>query len=229
MVQSESASKPKVIVSWSSGKDSCYSLMEILSNNSYQIAGLLTTVTRAYNRVSMHGVRESLLERQAEELHLPLMKAEIPSPCSNEQYEKIMGGVMDRFKTMGISHMVFGDIFLEDIRKYREEKLAPTGITPIFPIWGRDPRKLAVEIIRAGIKARIVCLDPRKLGREFAGRVYNEELLSDLPPNVDLCGENGEFHTFVYGSPAFKNKEIHIRTGETVERDGFVFTDVEEI
>ena len=220
--------KPKVIVSWSSGKDSCYSLMEILRSGTYQVAGLLTTVTRAYNRVSMHGVRETLLEKQAEELHLPLMKVEIPSPCSNEQYEQIMGGVMERIKSIGIGHMVFGDIFLEDIRKYREEKLAPTGITPIFPLWGRDPGKLAFEIIRAGVKAKIVCLDPRKLGREFAGRLYNEELLADLPCEVDPCGENGEFHTFVFGSPAFSHKQIRLRTGVTVDRDGFVFTDIEE-
>ena len=173
-------------------------------------------------------VRETLLEKQAEELHLPLTKVEIPSPCSNEQYEQIMQGVMGRIKSIGISHMVFGDIFLEDIRKYREEKLAPTGITPIFPLWGRDPRKLADEIIRAGVKAKIVCLDPRKLGREFAGRLYNEELLADLPPEVDPCGENGEFHTFVFGSPAFSHKEIRLRTGVTVDRDGFVFTDIEE-
>ena len=140
--------KPKVMISWSSGKDSCYSLMEILKNDTYQVAGLLTTVTRAFNRVSMHGVREALLEKQAEELHLPLMKAEIPSPCSNLQYEQIMRGVMERIKSMGISHMVFGDIFLEDIRKYREEKLAPTGITPIFPLWGRNPKKLVLIVFQ---------------------------------------------------------------------------------
>ena len=218
---------PKVMISWSSGKDSCYSLMEILKNDKYQVAGLLTTVTRAFNRVSMHGVREALLEKQAEELHLPLMKAEIPSPCSNQQYEQIMGGVMEKIKSMGISHMVFGDIFLEDIRKYREEKLAPTGITPIFPLWGRNPKKLAEEIIQAGIKAKIVCLDPRKLSREFAGRIYDEKLLRELPPEVDPCGENGEFHTFVFGCPAFEHKEIRLQTGVTVERDGFVFTDIE--
>jgi uncharacterized protein (TIGR00290 family) len=219
--------KSKVIISWSSGKDSCYSLMEVLKQDKFQIAGLLTTVTRAFDRVSMHGVRENLLERQANELHLPLIKVEIPSPCSNQQYEEIMGRTMEHVKSMDIRHIVFGDIFLEDIRKYREEKLAPTGITPIFPLWGKRPAELAKEIIKSGVKARIVCLDPRKLDRKFAGRIYDEKLLGELPPEVDPCGENGEFHTFVFGSPAYEHKEIHLQTGVTVERDGFVFTDIE--
>ncbi len=221
--------KPRVIISWSSGKDSCYSLMEILRQDIFQIAGLLTTVTRAFDRVSMHGVRETLLERQANELHLPIIKVEIPSPCSNQQYEEIMGRTMEQVKSMDIKHIVFGDIFLEDIRKYREEKLAPTGITPIFPLWGKKPSELARDIIKSGVKARIVCLDPRKLDRKFAGRIYDNELLSEFPESVDPCGENGEFHTFVFGSSAFSHKEIPTKTGLTVERDGFVFTDIEEV
>lgn len=220
--------KERVIISWSSGKDSCYSLMEILRQDNFQIAGLLTTVTRAFDRVSMHGVRETLLERQANELHLPIIKVELPSPCSNQQYEEIMGRTMEQVKSMDIKHIVFGDIFLEDIRKYREEKLAPTGITPIFPLWGKKPSELARDIINSGVKARIVCLDPRKLDRKFAGRIYDNALLSEFPESVDPCGENGEFHTFVFGSPAFSHKEIPTKTGLTVERDGFVFTDIEE-
>jgi diphthamide synthase (EF-2-diphthine--ammonia ligase) len=190
-----------------------------------EVAGLLTTVTKPYQRVTMHAVRERLLEAQAEALGLPLHEAFIPSPCSNEQYEAVMGGAIEEAKRAGVSRMVFGDLFLADIRAYRERQLAGAGMEACFPLWGEDTGRLAREMIAGGVRAYITCLDPGKLGRDFAGASYDLAFLESLPEEADPCGENGEFHTFAWDGPGFA-RPLAVRLGETVERDGFVFTDV---
>ena len=216
---------PRAVVSWSSGKDSAYALWEVARTGQLEVVGLLTTLTGAFGRVSMHGVREALVEQQAEAAGLPLRKVEIPSPCPNEVYERAMGEALAELAREEIRWIVFGDLFLEEIRAYRESRLAATGIRPIFPLWGRDTRQLAREMIRTGFGASVVCVDPRTLPREFSGRAFDERFLNDLPPTVDPCGENGEFHTFVWAGPMFSHS-ISCRVGATVERDGFVFTDL---
>ena len=173
----------------------------------------------------MHGVRESLLEMQASALGLPLMKVFIPEPCSNEQYESAMADALSRARRNGVTAMAFGDLFLEDVRRYREEKLAPSGITPLFPIWGLKTRQLACDMVDAGLRAYVTCVDPSKLDRSFAGRTYNRSMVGALPVGVDPCGEHGEFHTFAYRGPMFV-QEVAVRTGAIVERSGFVFADV---
>jgi len=185
---------------------------------------LLTTVNQTYSRVAMHAVRESLLEMQAAAAELPLIKVPIPSPCTNEIYEQAMGGAMTRAKAEGVFHVVFGDLFLEDVRAYREKQLTGCGMTPVFPLWGRDTRRLAEEMIQNGVSAYLTCVDPRKLDRSFAGRRFDSELLNALPPEVDPCGENGEFHSFVNGGPMF-HRTIPVMAGEVVEREGYVFAD----
>lgn len=217
--------RPKAVVSWSSGKDAAFALWEVERRGELAVAGLLTTVSRSFGRVSMHGVREALLEAQAASLGLPLYRVEIPSPCPNEVYERAMATVLGTLARDGVSHLVFGDLFLEDIRVYREAQLASTGFTPVFPLWHRDTRELAREMVGSGLRARVVCLDPRKVPRHFAGRPFDSDLLEDLPDTVDPCGENGEFHTFVHAGPMLP-RPIPVRVGETVERDGFVFTDL---
>lgn len=173
----------------------------------------------------MHAVREQLLEAQAAALELPLIKVLLPSPCSNEQYEKAMARALDQARAEGIAAIAFGDLFLEDVRRYREEKLAATGIKPLFPIWGLDTTQLAHEMVAAGLRAIITCVDPKQLAPSFAGRIFDERLLDDLPLSVDPCGERGEFHTFVYQGPMFE-VPIPVAKSEIVERDGFVFADV---
>lgn len=217
--------RPKAVVSWSSGKDAAFALWQVERDAEFEVAGLLTTVTASFHRVSMHGVREVLLERQAAAAGLPLHKVEIPYPCPNEIYEQAMAQAVTSLQAEGVSHIVFGDLFLEDIRAYRESRLAPTGMRPVFPLWGRDTRELAHEMVRGGLEAYLVCVDPRKLSKEFAGRRFDDSLLADLPPSVDPCGENGEFHTFVSNGPMF-SRSISVAFGETMERDGFVFTDL---
>jgi uncharacterized protein (TIGR00290 family) len=217
--------RPKALVSWSSGKDSAYALWRLTQRDAVDVVGLLTTVTKEFRRVSMHGVRESLLEQQAIAVGLPLWKVEIPYPCPNETYEREMGKALERMRTEGIAQIVFGDLFLPDIRQYRESRLVGSGIEPQFPLWGIDTSELARAMIRDGMEARIVCLDPRKIPRELAGRRFDASLLADLPPTSDPCGENGEFHTFVSNGPMFKHP-IPIASGETVERDGLVFSDL---
>ena len=217
--------KPKAIVSWSSGKDSALALQRTLLIDQFDIACLLTTISESFRRVSMHGVREELLERQADSLGFQLQKVSIPYPCPNTVYEEKMRETLQSWKERGVTHVIFGDLFLEDIRKYREEKLALLGLVPIFPVWGRDTAGLAREMIASGFRAILSCVDPRKLDRSFAGRQFDSALLRDLPDGVDPCGENGEFHTFVYDGPIFK-KPIRVKVGETVTRDGFQFADI---
>ena len=217
--------RPKAFVSWSSGKDSAFALHEARTRGLAEIAGVLTTVNEVYDRVAMHGVRSALLDRQIDALGLPAIKVHIPSPCPNEIYEARMAEACERIKALGIRHIVFGDLYLADIRAYRIEKLSAAGIEPIFPLWKRDTALLAREMIASGLGARVVCLDPRKLDRRFAGRRFDTQLLRDLPDDIDPCGENGEFHTAVTAGPMFAH-DIPVRIGETVERDGFVFTDV---
>jgi uncharacterized protein (TIGR00290 family) len=224
----EHPKKPKAWLSWSSGKDSAFALHEARKSAELDIVAILTTVNETYERVAMHAVREELLKEQARRLGLPLVRVRIPRDCTNEIYEARMRQMIERALKDGISRMIFGDLFLEDIRQYREKMLAPTGIAPVFPLWQRDTRELAYEMIRSGLKAVITCVDPRKLPREFAGREFNEKLLADLPEGVDPCGENGEFHTFVYSSPDFA-RAIDVGVGEVVEREGFVFADVKMI
>jgi uncharacterized protein (TIGR00290 family) len=216
---------PKALMSWSSGKDSAHALAEIQRTGEVEIVGLITTVTKAYDRVAMHGVRRELLELQAQAAGLPLYTVEIPSPCSNADYERIFGGALRTARGDGITHVVFGDLFLQDIRAYREAQLAPLDLIPVFPLWGRDTTALANEMITSGLSAYLTCVDPRVLDRAFAGRRFDASLLADLPPSVDRCGERGEFHTFVTASPAF-SAPLAVEPGVVVERDGFVFADL---
>jgi uncharacterized protein (TIGR00290 family) len=222
----EPAHRPRAVVSWSSGKDAAYSLHEVRRAGELDVVGLLTTITEAYGRVSMHGVRETVLDAQARAAGLPLYKVPIPSPCPNEVYERAMGSMMARLRSAGVERVVFGDLFLEDIRRYREEKLRGTGIDPVFPLWGRPTRALAEEMIAAGLRARIVALDPRQLPAKFAGRSFDHRLLAELPPGVDPCGERGEFHTCVTAGPMF-SQPLSVTPGDVVHRDGFVFADLE--
>lgn len=218
-------SRPKAWLSWSSGKDSAWALHATRLRGDVEIVSLLTTVNTTHARVAMHAVRESLLEAQAEAVGLPLVKVPIPSPCPNEVYEQAMAGAIERARAEGVTHMVFGDLFLEDIRKYREDKLGACGMTPLFPIWGLDTARLAAEMIEAGLSAYLTCVDPKQLDPKFAGRVFDARLLAELPAGVDPCGEKGEFHTFAYEGPMFR-APISASVGEVVERDGFYFADV---
>ena len=216
---------PKAYISWSSGKDSAYALCEARAAGLADVVGAVTTFSEVYDRVAMHGVRASLLDRQIAALGLPSLKVMLPSPCSNEIYEARFGEACEELKRQGIRHIVFGDLYLEDLRAYRERQLAALGMTPIFPLWRRPTAALAREMIASGLVAHLVCIDPRRLAREFAGRRFDAQLLDQLPPDVDPCGENGEFHTVVTAGPMFASP-IPARVGEVVERDGFVFADV---
>jgi len=215
----------RAFMSWSSGKDSAFALHEAGKSGEIEITGLLTTVNEMHERVAMHGVRERLLDMQAQTLGLPLIKVRLPYPCTNETYEERMEDACAEILRRDVRHMVFGDLFLEDIRQYREERLKPVGMEAIFPLWQRDTRALARDMVESGLVAYLACIDPRKLPVEFAGRRFDAELLADLPADVDPCGENGEFHTIVTAGPMFASP-IPVTLGETVERDGFIFTDV---
>jgi uncharacterized protein (TIGR00290 family) len=217
--------KKRTLLSWSSGKDSAWALHTLRQQPDIEIAGLFSTVNDEFKRVAMHSVRIELLLLQAESLSLPIEIIPIPYPCSNIQYESIMNEFTKKVKKQGIEYFAFGDLFLEDIRKYRENALAGSGITPVFPIWGEDTKELSAEMINSGLKARLTCIDPKQLSPDFAGKEYNTEFLEKIPGSVDPCGENGEFHTFVYDGPMFK-EQIKIQAGETVCRDDFVFTDL---
>jgi len=219
------SARPETLLSWSSGKDSAWSLNVLRQRGEVEVVGLLTTVNSAYERVAMHAVRVALLEAQAKATGLPLWKVPIPSPCSNAEYEEVMGKVIREALAQGITAMAFGDLFLEDIRRYRETQLAGTGLTPLFPIWGVPTDALAREMLAAGLRARLTCVDPKQMPKAFAGREFDEALLAELPPSVDPCGERGEFHTFAYDGPMFRHP-VPVRSGEIVERDGFVFADL---
>ncbi len=217
--------KPRAWVCWSSGKDSAWALHVERQRGEVEVVGLLTTVTEAYNRVSMHGVRDEVLRAQAAAVGLPLVRVPIPVPCSNAAYEAAMGRAMQQALADGVAHVIFGDLFLEDVRQYRETQLAGTGICPRFPLWGRPTRLLAEEMIAAGLVARVTCLDPKRVPPELAGAVFDRQFLSRLPAEVDPCAERGEFHTCALAGPMFQ-RPIAVEVGPTVERDGFVFTDL---
>jgi uncharacterized protein (TIGR00290 family) len=215
----------RILLSWSSGKDSAWALHTLRQRSMCEIAGLLTTFNQEADRVAMHAVRRALVERQAAAAGIPLWSVPLPWPCSNEQYESLMAETCAKAVAEGIEGIAFGDLFLEDVRAYRIRQLAATKLEPLFPVWGIPTDVLAREMISSGVKAILTCIDTRKLDRAFAGRRFDEELLSSLPKGIDPCGENGEFHSFVYAGPMFKS-EIPIKLGEKVTRDHFVFTDV---
>ena len=215
----------RVLLSWSSGKDSAWSLHVLRQDPSLEVVGLLTTLNEAFDRVAMHAVRRDLLEAQAEAAGLPLQAIPIPWPCSNEQYERIMADVCARARQAGVEAVAFGDLFLTDIRAYREQQLRGTGLEPLFPLWNLDTLDLARDMIAGGLRAKLTCVDPKRLAPAFAGRDFDQQFLDDLPAGVDPCGENGEFHSFVYAAPVF-DRTLPVQIGEIVERDGFVFADV---
>ncbi len=215
----------KTLVSWSSGKDSAWMVHVLRLGNDIEIGALLTTINEPARRVAMHAVRLELVEAQAAALGLPLWIAPLPSPCPNEVYERAMADAVRRAVAEGFTHVAFGDLFLEDIRRYREEQLAGSGLTPLFPLFGSDTTALAREMIAAGLRARLTSVDPRVLDRRFAGREFDLALLTELPASVDPCGERGEFHTFAYDGPMF-SQPIAVEPGISVEREGFVFADL---
>ncbi len=217
--------KNHILLSWSSGKDSAWSLQVLRTSSEYEVVGLLTTFNEVADRVAMHAVRRELVEKQASAVGLPLWSVPLPWPCSNEQYEALMAQMCAKAVAEGIEGVAFGDLFLEDVRAYRERQLRGTGLQPIFPLWGLPTGELAREMIAAGVKAKLTCVDTQKLDRSFAGREFDETLLADLPAEVDPCGERGEFHSFVYAGPML-NEVIPVVVGEQVVREQFLFADV---
>jgi uncharacterized protein (TIGR00290 family) len=217
--------KRKTLLSWSSGKDSAWALHVLQQEPNVDVVGLFCTVNKEFNRVAMHAVRVELLQQQASSAGLPLHILQIPYPCSNGEYDDVMTSFIDETKKGNIECFAFGDLFLEDVRRYREDRLKGTGITPIFPIWGIPTKELSRKMVASGLKAMITCIDPKSLTREFAGREYNESFLNDIPVGVDPCGENGEFHSFAFDGPMFQNP-IGMLLGEIVHRDSFVFADI---
>jgi uncharacterized protein (TIGR00290 family) len=217
--------RPKALISWSSGKDSAFSLHEIRRAGQYDVVGALTTVTETFDRVSIHGVRREILLAQLDAAGLPPRIVPIPYPCPNAIYEARMGEAVARAVQDGISHIIFGDLFLADIRAYREQKLEGTGITPVFPLWDRPTLPLAQAMIASGLEAYLATVDLKKLPADFAGRKFDAQLLADLPDGVDPCGENGEFHTCVVAGPIF-SRRIPVKVGERIERDGYGYCDL---
>ena len=215
----------KILVSWSSGKDSAWMLHVIRSQGLGEVGGLLTTVNEAANRVAMHAVRTEVLHAQAEAAGVPLMTVQIPHPCPNDVYEAQMSAAIASAKAQGFTHVAFGDLFLEDIRRYREERMKDTGLVPMFPLWLRPTDELAREMISNGLEAYLTCVDPRVLPASFASRRFDTALLADLPRGVDPCGERGEFHSCAVAGPMFRH-HIPVTPGVVVERDGFVFADL---
>ena len=225
MSNDASDSPRRVWLSWSSGKDSAWSLHVLRQDPSLEVVGLLTTLNGENDRVAMHGVRGALLRAQARAAGLPLIEVELPVPCSNEQYAERMAAALARAEAECVTGVAFGDLFLEDIRAYREAQMEATGLAPLFPLWGRPTRELAEEMIEGGLEAVLTCVDPRQVPATLAGRAFDRDLLAELPPEADPCGENGEFHSFVHAGPIFC-APIAVVRGEVVERDGFVFADV---
>jgi uncharacterized protein (TIGR00290 family) len=215
----------RILLSWSSGKDSAWSLHVLRQRAEFEVVGLLTTFNEEADRVAMHAVRRELVERQAAATGLPLWAVPLPWPCSNEQYESLMAQACAKAVAEGIDGIAFGDLFLEDVRAYRERQLKDTGLEPVFPVWGMPTAALACEMIGAGVRAKLTCVDTNKLNGSFAGREFNKALLADLPDDADPCGERGEFHSFVYAGPMF-NAAMSVTIGETVVRDQFVFADL---
>lgn len=218
----------KTLLAWSSGKDSAWTLHVLRRCANVEIAALFTTINEDADRVAMHAVRRELVTLQARAARLPVDFIPLPSPCSNQQYESAMAAYFAEAARRGVSEAAFGDLLLEDVRKYREDAMRDSGIVPIFPLFGSDTRKLAHSMVEAGLQARITCVDPKQLSAGFAGRRFDGRLLGDLPARVDPCGENGEFHTFVTEGPMFAH-EVPVIVGETLERDGFVFTDLRPV
>lgn len=218
----------RIILSWSGGKDSCMGLKQLHDDGAVEVAGLLTTITGDYDRISMHGVRRELLQQQAAALGLPLHEVIIPPKCSNADYEAAMGAALAELREQGIRTVAFGDLFLEDIRAYRDRMMASVEMATLYPVWGRDTRAFIDEFIALGFKAVTCCVDLAKLDESFSGRLIDEAFLADLPPGIDPCGENGEFHTFVFDGPTF-SQPIKFAIGERVSRDGFGFCDLEPI
>ncbi|MDY3552509.1 ATP-binding protein [Gemmata sp. JC717] len=219
--------RPKVLLSWSSGKDSAWALHVLRQRGEVEVVGLATTLNEAFGRVAMHGVRAELVCSQAEAAGLPLWTVPLPWPCSNDQYESRMRGLVERARAAGVCGLAFGDLFLADVRAYRERQLAGSGIEPLFPLWGApaDTPALAREMIGAGLRATLACVDPKQLAPQFVGWEFDTRLLAELPPGADPCGENGEFHTFCHAGPMF-DRPIPVRVGDTIERDGFCFADL---
>ena len=217
--------KPKILLSWSSGKDSAWALHVLRQRNEVEIVGLLTTINTHFERVAMHGTRHALLQMQAKAAGLPLWEVPLPWPCPNETYERAMADACASAIEQGISAIAFGDLFLEEVRRYREDRLRHTGLQPMFPLWGRNTQQLVEEMLDGGLRARIVCVDVSKMPGDFAGRDLDRDLLRRLPAGVDPCGENGEFHTFAYAGPMY-SEPISIKDGECVTRDGFLYADV---
>jgi uncharacterized protein (TIGR00290 family) len=214
----------RILLSWSTGKDSAWALHLLNQQNPGAVSALLTTLNETVDRVAMHGVRREVVEAQAASAGLPLWKVPLPDPCTNDTYERRMRETLTRALREGFTHVAFGDLFLEDIRRYREKQLAGTGLEPLFPVWGLPTRRLADEMITAGLRARITCVDTRTLSQSFVGREFDRDLLEDLPPGIDPCGENGEFHTCVYDGPMFR-RALTLEAGESVARDQFVWRD----
>ena len=217
--------KPKALIAWSSGKDCAWALHEARRTGDYDIVGALTTVTDTFGRVSMHGVREELLRAQLAAAGLPAVIVRIPFPCPNEIYEREMAAAMAQAKARGITHIVFGDLYLEDVRAYRETRLKDVGMIPVFPLWQRPTAALARDMIAAGVEAHLATVDLTKLPASFAGRRFDGALLDAFPASIDPCGENGEFHSFVSAGPML-SRRIAVKVGETVERDGFAYADL---
>jgi len=212
----------KAIFCWSSGKDSALALGELRDWRSHEVVALLTAITEDYDRVSMHGVRRCLVRKQAQVLGLPLEEVSIPKDADNGQYEARMGEVLARHRAAGVTSVIFGDIFLEDLRRYREEKLAPLGLKAVFPLWRKDTRELMEHLVQSGLKAITTCVDTNVLGKGLVGRQIDASFLAELPANVDPCGENGEYHSFAYDGPMF-HREVSFRLGEKVLRDNRFF------
>jgi len=215
----------KILVSWSSGKDSAWMLHVLKQDEAVEIGGLLTTMNEEFDRVAMHAVRRRLVEAQAESAGVPLRTVPLPWPCTNDEYESRMRAAVSQAVSEGFTHVAFGDLFLEDVRKYREDRLAGTGLTPLFPIWGIPTDQLATQMVESGLRSVLTCINPKHLDRSFAGRQFDRSLLADLPAGVDRCGERGEFHSFAWDGPMF-NHPVTISVGEVVDRDGFVFADL---